>query len=90
MIRGVNRQIIEINETGNKYFERALLFVSSDGANKSTAKLAAEANQLISSLGRPPEARSSRKKMRLSRRALVCAVIVLSVTVVALVVFNLL
>ena len=28
MVKGVNKQIIEINDTGNKYFERVLLFVS--------------------------------------------------------------
>lgn len=28
MVKGVNKQIIEINDTGNKYFEKVLLFVS--------------------------------------------------------------
>ena len=27
MIKGVNRQIIEVMDTGNQYFERALLVV---------------------------------------------------------------
>lgn len=27
MIKGVNRQVLEIHDTGNKYFEKALLFV---------------------------------------------------------------
>ena len=27
MLRGTNRSIIEINETGNKYFEKVLIFV---------------------------------------------------------------
>ncbi|MBQ5910779.1 MAG: hypothetical protein IIW94_02060 [Clostridia bacterium] len=28
MVKGVNKQIIEINDTGNKYFEKVLLFVA--------------------------------------------------------------
>ena len=27
MIKGINRQVIEVTETGNAYFERALLVV---------------------------------------------------------------
>ena len=30
MIKGINKQIIEIRCTNNEYFDRALLFVSSD------------------------------------------------------------
>ena len=26
MVKGVNKHIIEINDTGNKYFEKVLLF----------------------------------------------------------------
>ena len=28
MIKGVNRQIIEVADTGSEYFERAMLFIS--------------------------------------------------------------
>ena len=28
MVKGVNKQIIEINDTGNKYFDKVLLFIS--------------------------------------------------------------
>ena len=30
MIRGVNKRIIEINDTGSEYFEKALFFVKND------------------------------------------------------------
>ena len=33
MVKGVNRQIIEINDTGNKYIEKALLFVTPGKGN---------------------------------------------------------
>ncbi|MBR1562735.1 MAG: hypothetical protein IJ871_07565 [Ruminococcus sp.] len=32
MIKGINKQIVEIKCTNNEYFDRALLFVSSDKA----------------------------------------------------------
>ena len=28
MIKGINRQVIEVADTGSEYFERAMLFVS--------------------------------------------------------------
>lgn len=28
MVKGVNKHIIEINDTGNKYFEKVLLFIT--------------------------------------------------------------
>ena len=30
MLRGVNRRIIEVNDTGSEYFEKALFFVKGD------------------------------------------------------------
>ena len=35
MIRGVNHQTIEIKETGNPFFERAILFVTKEGSDLS-------------------------------------------------------
>ena len=34
MVRGVNKKIVEISETENKYFERAILFVRNDVSEK--------------------------------------------------------
>jgi hypothetical protein len=50
MVRGVNRQIIEINDTGNKYFEKALLFVAPGRSNTAEEKLNLEAGEYILSL----------------------------------------
>lgn len=76
MIRGVNKQIIEINDTGSKYFEKALLFVSSSYSSQSTNKLQNEAVKIVNSFGAPPIAK--RKKYRISRRALIALIILLS------------
>lgn len=48
MIKGVNRQIIEVTETGNEYFERALLVVRPGFADVSSGRLHEEAQRLVS------------------------------------------
>lgn len=39
MIKGVNRQVLEIHDTGNQYFEKALLFVKPEYATLSETRL---------------------------------------------------
>lgn len=51
MLRGVNKQIVEVNNTGNRYFEKAILFVNPQYADISRHKLDVEANKYIESLG---------------------------------------
>ncbi len=47
MIKGVNKQIIEINETENKIFEKAVLYVRPEYAELSDTKLYNSANEFI-------------------------------------------
>lgn len=49
-IRGVSKQIIEINETQNDYFEKAILFVRPSKSNVSIGQLRAHANNIVGSL----------------------------------------
>jgi hypothetical protein len=89
MIRGVNRRIIEINDTGNKYFERALLFVRPDYADLPAARLHGEADRLICAIGLPPKqnrSRRSRPKVKISRvAALGCGAVIISALIFLLV-----
>ena len=39
MIKGVNRQVLEIHDTGNQYFEKALLFVKPEYSTLSESRL---------------------------------------------------
>ena len=50
MLRGTNKSIIEISETENKYFERALLFVKPEFVNLSPERLNREAKRMIGTL----------------------------------------
>lgn len=72
MIKGVNRQIIEISETGNAYFERALLVVRPQ-CSDNTARLHEEANKLLMSSGSYSGLRRNRRRRLLGRIALVCS-----------------
>lgn len=47
MVKGVNKQIIEINDTGNKYFERVLLFVTPGRSDVPRERLTAEAKEYL-------------------------------------------
>lgn len=50
MIRGVNRKIIEVKDTGSSYFERILLFVKNEQGNMAPQVLDREADRLVKSL----------------------------------------
>lgn len=53
MIRGVNRHIIEITDTGSAYYERALLVIKPEYANAERILLEKEASKVLRSMGAP-------------------------------------
>ncbi|MDP4119484.1 MAG: hypothetical protein Q8876_00290 [Bacillota bacterium] len=53
MVRGINRQIIEIIDTGNMYYERALLVVRPEYAGVQRAVLEREAKQVLNDMQSP-------------------------------------
>ena len=67
MVKGVNRQIIEINDTSNRYFERVLLFVSPEGSEMSSKELNREAKEFLLRLT-PSEAPREGIRTRMARR----------------------
>lgn len=71
MIRGVNRQIIEVNDTQSEYFEKAIFFVRPECSEESQRKLHSQAVQYAESQAfyttKPP---AKRKRYLVSRKAL--------------------
>lgn len=61
MIKGVNRQILEVANTENEYFERVIFFVKPEYSNMEEKKLNFEAGMYAKGNGKPP--RIKRKKM---------------------------
>ena len=37
MVRGINKRVIEINETGNPYFDKAVLYMNDKSAQDNKA-----------------------------------------------------
>ena len=81
LIKGVNKQIIEIKCTNNEYFERALLFVNSRCNNFSEVPANEIASEYLDELtGDIAEGISNKKSDRFILKLLM---VVLSVTVTA-------
>ena len=63
MIKGIHHRIIEVSDTGNPYFERALLFVKEDYTDHTAEELSACARHYTkqaSAYGALREARAMR------------------------------
>lgn len=72
MIKGVNRQIIEINQTGSLYYEKALLIVKPEFSSAQQQLLEREALRLLKKMDAPS---SYKRKSRLATKiiyALAC------------------
>lgn len=54
MIKGVNRQVVDVQETGSEYFERVIFFVKPEYSGISEGKLREKAQTVIKKTGAPP------------------------------------
>ena len=70
MIRGVNKTIIEISETGNECFERAILFVRTNAPGKFGENLTEMAGAYLSGL------KVRRRLYRKNKLPFICTVLV--------------
>lgn len=66
MIKGVNRQIIEVHDTGCRYFERALFFVSAEYSEMQKKALQAEAERVVKTY-MPPVCRKKEGGKKIGR-----------------------
>ncbi len=64
MIKGVNRQIIEVIDTGNEYFERALLVVRPRFSDVEPGRLHEEARRMVNNAEGYTGLRWNRKQRR--------------------------
>lgn len=60
MIKGVNRQVLEIHDTGNKYFEKALLFVNPEYSTLSESRLKAAAQKAFGMCDKIPDCKKQK------------------------------
>lgn len=64
MVKGVNRQVLEIHETGCEYFEKALLFVRPEYSRENEGKLKTEAMSSVLNFTSVPKTRKQKLKSR--------------------------
>lgn len=79
MVKGVNKRVIEVNNTGNKFFEKIVFYVTPEYGNLTSSQLQAATeylslNLMEKSALRPPLLRK-RRKLRKKRVFLVLALI---------------
>lgn len=83
MIKGVNRQVVEITQTQCEYFERVLFFIKPEYSAVSEGDLRERASIIAQSAGMPPATRLRKNKLRLalSMSAAACGGAVVSGTI---------
>ena len=54
MIKGVNKQVLEISETQNSFFEKAIFFVKPEYSGMGEGRLKESAKKEMESAGKPP------------------------------------
>ena len=60
MIKGVNKQVLEINETHNSFFEKAIFFVKPEYSGMAEGRLRESAKKELEGSGCPPTQKSLR------------------------------
>ncbi len=66
MIKGVNRQVVEITETQCEYFERVLFFIKPEYSAVSEGDLKERATVIAQSAGMPPATRLRKSRLRIA------------------------
>ena len=84
MLKGINKQIIEIRCTNDEYFEKALLFVRAGKEDDPRPQLLGQAAATAGEL----TARSTRKKHSIRLPLMLTAAAVLTVAAVCVIVFS--
>lgn len=63
MIKGVSKQILEVTNTDNPYFEKIIFFVKAEHRNEDRSKLQSEAEKVAMSAQKPPKIRMNKKQV---------------------------
>lgn len=64
MLKGVNKQVLEIAETENGFFEKAIFFVKPEYSGMSEGRLRESARKEMEKAGKPPISRRNTSEKR--------------------------
>lgn len=81
MIKGVNKQVLEISETQNGFFEKAIFFVKPEYSGMGEGRLKESARREIENAGKPPVRNYRYKNQRVKNAVIVTAVFVFGIIV---------
>lgn len=66
MVKGINRQVLELNETGSRYFEKAFFFVKPEYSRESEAVLRQSALRAVNEGVGVPKSRRQKAKSKIA------------------------
>ncbi len=81
MIKGVNKQVLEINETQNGFFEKAIFFVKPEYSGMGEGRLRESAKKEIENAGRPPLRGKRYRREKLRTTASIAGIFLLGVII---------
>lgn len=81
MIKGVNKQVLEISETQNGFFEKAIFFVKPEYSGMGEGRLRESARKEIENAGKPPIRSYKYKNDRMKNVIIFTAVFVSGIVV---------
>lgn len=58
MIKGINRQVVEVSDTGSEYFEKIMFFVKPEYVSLSESKIKEYAGRITATSTAPPKSAS--------------------------------
>ena len=75
MIKGINRQVVEVKDTGNECFERILFFVKPEYAGMSEGKIRERAGLVAKGAATPPPTKISKSRLAEVLKLSLCLVV---------------
>ncbi len=81
MLKGVNKQVLEINETQNGFFEKAIFFVKPEYSGMGEGRLKESARKEIESAGKPPVRSYKYKRERMKNTVKLVGIFLLGVVI---------
>lgn len=67
MLKGVNRQIVDIPQPESAFFERAIFFIKPEYVNVTESRLRAKADEMVKAVCDPPKAHGRIKNRKVAK-----------------------
>ena len=74
MIKGINRQVVEVRDTGNECFERILFFVKPEYAGMSEGKIRERAGIAAKGTAAPPPTKIRKSRLTEALKLSLCLI----------------